>query len=369
MPQQHRTFAREEVYPSYIVNLVFSALSTFAEQFKIEKVNDTTIRVPASAGDGLAAIAIDGNLRFRESTVQAAHPGGATGTYDIYVTASANDIDISPLPNTDNTDYNFGLVIVAGGATPTIAPGTVDHHRKVGELQWDGAAITSIEQQVDVPDLSWVAPLASPVFTGDPRAPTPAAGDDDTSIATTEWVRDRVAGVQVTLDSQGGLDVATNNATERTLYEFSIPGGTLTAGRMLELFVAGRYRNESGGSRTLRVRAYIDDTLVFDDVTQAFNVMVGEKLLELQLRVYAQGAADQIASGSLELSPDTSTTTGRGDFGRSTVGISSDDFWRQLFGGDAAEDMSTAKTLKITVQHPVADPNLSLLRDFATLKA
>ena len=32
------------------------------------------------------------------------------------------------------------------------------------------------------------APLASPTFTGNPRAPTPSVGDDDTSIATTEFV-------------------------------------------------------------------------------------------------------------------------------------------------------------------------------------
>ena len=32
------------------------------------------------------------------------------------------------------------------------------------------------------------APLASPIFTGDPRAPTPAPGDNDTSIATTAFV-------------------------------------------------------------------------------------------------------------------------------------------------------------------------------------
>jgi len=40
---------------------------------------------------------------------------------------------------------------------------------------------------------SWVttlfAPKASPVFTGDPRAPTPASGDNDTSIATTAFVK------------------------------------------------------------------------------------------------------------------------------------------------------------------------------------
>lgn len=34
------------------------------------------------------------------------------------------------------------------------------------------------------------ATLNSPTFTGDPTAPTPPGADDDTSIATTEWVRD-----------------------------------------------------------------------------------------------------------------------------------------------------------------------------------
>lgn len=33
------------------------------------------------------------------------------------------------------------------------------------------------------------APIASPIFTGDPKAPTPATADNDTSIATTEFVK------------------------------------------------------------------------------------------------------------------------------------------------------------------------------------
>lgn len=37
------------------------------------------------------------------------------------------------------------------------------------------------------------APLASPVFTGNPTAPTPASSDDDTSIATTAFVRAAMA--------------------------------------------------------------------------------------------------------------------------------------------------------------------------------
>ena len=33
------------------------------------------------------------------------------------------------------------------------------------------------------------APIASPTFTGDPKAPTPATADNDTSIATTAFVK------------------------------------------------------------------------------------------------------------------------------------------------------------------------------------
>jgi len=43
------------------------------------------------------------------------------------------------------------------------------------------------------PDLSAYAPLASPTFTGDPKAPTPATADNDTSIATTAYVKNVVA--------------------------------------------------------------------------------------------------------------------------------------------------------------------------------
>lgn len=37
------------------------------------------------------------------------------------------------------------------------------------------------------------APLASPTFTGDPKAPTPTAGDNDTSIATTAFVQNAIS--------------------------------------------------------------------------------------------------------------------------------------------------------------------------------
>lgn len=39
------------------------------------------------------------------------------------------------------------------------------------------------------------APIDSPIFTGDPHAPTPAPGDSDTSIATTAFVANAISGV------------------------------------------------------------------------------------------------------------------------------------------------------------------------------
>jgi len=55
---------------------------------------------------------------------------------------------------------------------------------------------------------STLAPLASPVFTGDPTAPTPATSDNDTSIATTAFVKAALAasvwtGTQAQYDALG----------------------------------------------------------------------------------------------------------------------------------------------------------------------
>ena len=46
-------------------------------------------------------------------------------------------------------------------------------------------------------DLALKAPLDSPVFTGDPKAPTPTAGDNDTSVATTSFVVTALSSVNI----------------------------------------------------------------------------------------------------------------------------------------------------------------------------
>jgi hypothetical protein len=56
-------------------------------------------------------------------------------------------------------------------------------------------------------DLAAYAPLASPTFTGDPKAPTPTVGDNDTSVATTAFVQTAVVN-NTGITPQGRLTLA-----------------------------------------------------------------------------------------------------------------------------------------------------------------
>lgn len=61
---------------------------------------------------------------------------------------------------------------------PTLFQSLIDWARKVAQ---------AVNQNTDT--LATKAPINSPVFTGDPQAPTPASTDNDTSIATTAWCK------------------------------------------------------------------------------------------------------------------------------------------------------------------------------------
>jgi hypothetical protein len=66
-------------------------------------------------------------------------------------------------------------------------------------LSFSGGALTCTVST------SGLAPLASPVFTGDPQAPTPATADNDTSIATTAFVKAQGYATTASLSSYAPL--------------------------------------------------------------------------------------------------------------------------------------------------------------------
>lgn len=155
---RHEQFVRDEILPSWFVNRLQDRIATLS-RFRLTRSDATTVKVAAAANDAGAALNVQGLWRFVEADVTRAHPGGAAGTYLIFATAKAQAVDNVPDPNTDHSDYAFALSIVPNATTPPIVAGVVDVFRRVGRLEWDGAAITRIWQEVGAEAELDLAPL------------------------------------------------------------------------------------------------------------------------------------------------------------------------------------------------------------------
>ena len=156
-------------------------------------------------------------------------------TYD--TTASrwrfwSDSIEWAGVLHKPTTLSGYGITDAAPIASPALTgtptaptPATADNTTKVANTAFVKAQgyITSGQAPVQsvagrtgavtlaVGDVSGAAPLASPSFTGTPTAPTPAAADNSTKIATTAWVfanagggMERVASVNPNGVSFGG---------------------------------------------------------------------------------------------------------------------------------------------------------------------
>lgn len=80
---------------------------------------------------------------------------------------------------------------------------SIDGANQNGDIAALQSAVTTINGQISSLNtgLAGKAPSASPAFTGNPTAPTPSAGDNDTSIATTAFVTDAVSTLSGTVTS------------------------------------------------------------------------------------------------------------------------------------------------------------------------
>lgn len=106
------------------------------------------------------------------------------------------------------------------------------------------------------------APLASPIFTGNPQAPTPTAGDSDTSIATTAFVSAAITGAATTFLSRA------NNLSDLT----SVPQAQIN----LALSTAGEFN----AACTDNNFAFTENANTFSQ-TQTFGAAVTEKAVAM----------------------------------------------------------------------------------------
>ena len=125
---------------------------------------------------------------------------GSTTAYSTSLTALQGYVAISPYTS---VPYMDGAG--AAGGSALYSRGDHVHPSDTSKASLSGAVFTGpvtlagdataalhavTKQQLDaLTTAAGYAPLASPVFTGNPQAPTPAAGDSDTSLATTQFVQ------------------------------------------------------------------------------------------------------------------------------------------------------------------------------------
>lgn len=119
--------------------------------------------------------------------------------------------------------------------------------------------------------LALKAPADSPVFTGDPRAPTPAPGESDTSVATTGFVQQALNGtVSINVGGAGNIAVTTAQLGAGLI----VLTGALTGNRSLLIPSAiGRFHfwNATTGNFTLTVKTAAGTGVV---VTQGLSSLL-----------------------------------------------------------------------------------------------
>lgn len=136
------------------------------------------------AGSNLDADLLDGQhgayyAKQSDMTTQTSR----NDTQDTQIAANTDAIafNATAITNLDNAKAPKDSPTFTGDPkAPTPAPGDND----------TSIATTAYVQN----EIAVKAPVASPTFTGDPKAPTPTAGDNDTSIATTAFVQTEIAG-------------------------------------------------------------------------------------------------------------------------------------------------------------------------------
>lgn len=150
-------------------------LATLAES---SGASNTLAVTPAGLNQEIDALSIPSASTDLTDTAQLVRTG------DLDNVATSGDYnDLNNLPAIPSSVNDLTDVSLSGN----LSAGEV--------LRYSGAAwVDSTLASTDLSDTADLARLASPNFTGNVTAPTPAGGDDSTKVATTEYVQAEIAG-------------------------------------------------------------------------------------------------------------------------------------------------------------------------------
>ena len=126
-------------------------------------------------------------------------------------------------------------------------------------------AVLAQSGDYSVGQITGAAPLSSPVFTGDPKAPTAAAGDNDTSIATTAFVQTALGSAPGTAITYNTITanvnvVGTNSGTATSI--ISSTSKTYDGTQVVLEFYAAAVATASVSASTFNIGLYESGTLI-----------------------------------------------------------------------------------------------------------
>lgn len=131
----------------------------------------------------------------------------------------------APTPAAQDTSTKIATTEWVQSTIAALPPAGMLPDNDIPEMNGVGAAGTNAEasrgDHVHPTDTTR-APLASPTFTGNPTAPTPSPGDNDTSIATTAFVTAANALITADINAKDALNVKKSSSTGSAL----LPVGT-----------------------------------------------------------------------------------------------------------------------------------------------
>jgi len=227
-------------------NLMLNANATSAMQAVTLQQLQAAADFPEAPADGQ----VYGRQGLSKSWMPSLPLGGGVLTGALTLSGNATqNLNAVPLQQVNN--ILTGYVPLAGNAT-VIGPLTMSGAGANLTLNSNAAAnlqavplqqlTSTLANYATISQVNGLAPLASPVFTGDPQAPTAAATDNDTSIATTAFVQRAAApsagnvgrnvlhNAMFNVQQRGAGPWATNGSYTADRWELSLTGDTANAG-------------------------------------------------------------------------------------------------------------------------------------------
>ena len=216
-------------------------------------------------------------IQFPDYTIQTTAYPGSSGFAPIYSPVFTGN-PRAPTPATNDNDTSIATTaFVKAQGYITSAP--------VTSVAGRTGAIT-----LAVADVSGAAPIASPTFTGDPKAPTPATSDNDTSIATTAFVKAQSYLTSSALTPYARLDGATFTGQVNCSLSLILP------------------QDDATPVSVLKGQIWHDGTGVFrvgtDDGTQ--QILITDNSLSSTLNNYAPLASPALTGNPTAPTPATS---------------------------------------------------------------